>query len=71
MQSFAQNILNLDISDQLLTMVNDAETYARERVYKAEEELEGVAKFVYSISDCYCESDVQVCIKDTTLMGLS
>ena len=46
MQSFAQNILNLDISDQLLTMVNQAETYARERVYTAEEELEGAVKFI-------------------------
>ena len=42
---FAQNLITLDIGDQLLTVVNEAESYARERVYKAEEELEGECMF--------------------------
>ena len=41
MLSFASNLLCLDIGDGLLSLVNDAETKARETVHQAEEELEG------------------------------
>ena len=40
MLSFASNLLCLDIGG-LLSLVNDAETKARETVHQAEEELEG------------------------------
>ena len=39
--SFANNLLCLEIGDGLLSLVNDAETKARETVHQAEEELEG------------------------------
>ena len=41
MLSFASNLLCLDIGEGLLSLVNDAETNARETVHQAEEELEG------------------------------
>ena len=41
MLSFASNLLCLDIGEGLLSLVNDAETKARETVHQAEEELEG------------------------------
>ena len=39
--SFASNLLCLGIGEGLLSLVNDAETRARETVHQAEEELEG------------------------------
>ena len=41
MVSFASNLLCLDIGEGLLSLVNEAETKARETVHQAEEELEG------------------------------
>jgi hypothetical protein len=40
--SFASNLLCLGIGEGLLSLVNDAETRARETVHQAEEELEGL-----------------------------
>ena len=39
--SFASNLLCLEIGEGLLSLVNEAETKARETVHQAEEELEG------------------------------
>ena len=41
MVSFASNLLCLGIGEGLLSLVNEAETKARETVHQAEEELEG------------------------------
>ena len=38
---FASNLLCLDIGEGLLSLVNEAESRARETVHQAEEELEG------------------------------
>ena len=39
--SFASNLLCLEIGEGLLSLVNDAESKARETIHQAEEELEG------------------------------
>ena len=38
---FVSNLLCLDIGEGLLSLVNEAESRARETVHQAEEELEG------------------------------
>lgn len=45
LETFAGNLLALEIGDELLCLVNEAESRARETVYNAEEELEGVYTF--------------------------
>ena len=42
MVSFASNLLCLGVGEGLLSLVNEAETNARETVHQAEEELESI-----------------------------
>ena len=62
--AFASNLLCLDIGDGLLSLVNEAESKARETVHQAEEELEGtyICLHVYVVRNtCTCVL-MKVCI---------
>ena len=66
--AFASNLLCLDIGDGLLSLVNEAESKARETVHQAEEELEGT--YIHVFTCIFSKKYLHVCVDESLYISI-